>query len=109
MSNTEVQEQNTNFDEEETEVNVHEVMRSISNNKNDYSVTDWVAISFGKMWYPEEITDIKNSDMKVKCMKRHGKNTFTLSEDDHYWYKGEKILCKISAPAPLNARFFFSL
>ncbi|GBM65878.1 hypothetical protein AVEN_49926-1 [Araneus ventricosus] len=51
MSNTEVQQENTNFDddEEETEVNVHEVMRSIFNNKSDYSVTDWVAISFDKM------------------------------------------------------------
>ncbi|GBN76789.1 hypothetical protein AVEN_105343-1 [Araneus ventricosus] len=81
-------------------------MRSIFNKRSDYSVTDWVAISFDKMWYPGEITDIENSDMKVKCMKRHGKNTFTLSEEDHYWYKGGEILCKLSTPAPLNARFF---
>ncbi|GBM41184.1 hypothetical protein AVEN_35755-1 [Araneus ventricosus] len=107
MSNTEVQQENANFDEEETEVDVHKVMRSIFNNKSDYSVTDWVATSFDKMQYPREITDIENSNMKVTCMKRHGKNTFTLSEEDRYWYKDEEILCKISVPAPLNARFFF--
>ncbi|GBN99953.1 hypothetical protein AVEN_267369-1 [Araneus ventricosus] len=70
-------------------------------NKSDYSVTDWVAILLDKMWCPGEITDIENSDIKVKCVKRPGKNTFTLSED-HYWYKGEEIMCKISAPSPLN-------
>ncbi|GBL87295.1 hypothetical protein AVEN_170896-1 [Araneus ventricosus] len=87
------------------QVNVHEVMRSIFNIKSDYNITDSVAISFEKMWYSGEITDIENNDMKVKCMKRHGRNTFTLSED-HYWYKGEEILCKISAPSPLKAGFF---
>lgn len=41
------------------------------------------------MWYSVEITKIENNEIKVKFMKRCAKNTFTLTEDDHYRYKNK--------------------
>ena len=96
-----------NYEDEEIETNLQKVMRAIvSDDKNVYNTTDWVAIFFNKMWYPGEITDIENNEIKVKCMKRYGNNTFTFSEEDHYWYKEEEIICKIIAPVLMNTRFF---
>lgn len=83
-------------------MSVQEVLRSILQRN---SQTGLQTALFNNMWYPGKMTEIKNNEIKVSCMKKYGKNTSTLSED-HYWYKGEEILCKICDPVPLNACFF---
>ena len=66
-----------------------------------YEVNSWVAVAFGKMWYPGEVKSISDEEIEVLCTEKIGRasDSFVCPEkEDLEWYSYNEILCAINPP-----------
>ena len=74
-----------------------------------YEVSSWVAVAFGKTWYPGEVKSVGDDEIEVFCMERIGRalDSFAWSEnEDLRWYSYYEILCVFNPPVPETRRAF---
>ena len=74
-----------------------------------YEVNSWLAVAFGKTWYPGEGKSIGDEEIEVLCMERIGRasDSFVWPEkEDLEWYSNDEILCAINPPVPETRQDF---
>ena len=74
-----------------------------------YEVNSWVAVAFGKTWYPGEVKSIGDDEIEVLCMDKIGRisDSFLWPEnEDLGWYSYDKILCVVNHPVSETGRAF---
>ena len=70
-----------------------------------YEVNSWVAVTFGKIWYPGEVKSIGDGKIEFSCMERIGRamDSFVWPEnEDLVWYTYYEILCYCVINPPVS-------
>ena len=68
------------------------------------AVGQWCAVQYNTKLYPGIITDVDDTDIEVKCMKRAGDNKWLWPDKDDriYYNKETDFLCFIAEVVPVN-------